>query len=328
MQYRVLGRTGFRVSELGLGGHKYRRWLNPNHFNVERNDEEFYATQKQRNMVIKRAIEAGVNYFDTTNTDEVESLGLALRECSKRKDVYVAIMIVFPFRKMKATSKSEWRRVLLDEIELRLKLLDTNYADIFNLHMPEDNFSTEYFTYIIELLRELKSEGKIRAVGASTHEPRFLAELIRKYDCFDTIMVRYNYFQKEAKEELLPLCKLLNIGVVAMKPVSWPYYGIPFTYFCENKMHNNYTPVQASIKWILKSPEVSCVVASVNSLEELEENIETFHKDGYIDEKMLEACLNYALGEKGKDILKKLVTHPYKDISGYAKKALEGWRVI
>jgi len=330
MKYRVLGRTGFRVSELGVGGHEYRRLLNPEHFNVKRDEKEFYATQKQRNRTIKRAIEAGINYFDTTLIDEVESLGLALKEVGRRKDVFVSIMAIFPFRKLKSVPKSEWESVLLKEIEKRLKLLHTDYADIFNLHMPEDNYSTEHFTYTIELLRSLKREGKIRAIGASTHEPRFLAELIRKYDCFDTIMVRYNYFLKEAREALFPLCKMLNVGVVVMKPVSWPYYGIPFTYLCENGgvNKNSYTPVQASIKWILSSPEVSCVVASVNSLEELEENIGTFQKHEYVNEKILEECLNLALSAKGKDILKKLATHPYKDVSGYAKKALEGWKVI
>jgi aryl-alcohol dehydrogenase-like predicted oxidoreductase len=328
MKYNVLGRTGFKVSALGIGGHEYRRWLNPYHFNMARDVKEFYRTQEQRNEIIKKALDAGINYFDTTHKEEVESLGLALEKWGRRKDVFVAIMSIFPFRRMKEAPKSRWRDILLDEIESRLRLLNTSYADVFNLHMPEDNYSTELFTYTIGLLMELKESGKIRAIGASTHEPKFLAELMRKYDCFDTVMVRYNYFLKDAKETLFPLCKMLNVGVVVMKPICWPYYGIPFAYFCENEnVASAYTPIQASIKWILNSPEVSCVVASVNSIEELEEDIETLYKEVPVDDKILEKCLQHALSDKSKQILQKLSTHSYRDIREYARKALEGWKV-
>ncbi|MBC7091921.1 MAG: aldo/keto reductase [Nitrososphaeria archaeon] len=329
MRYHVLGRTGLHVSELGIGGHEYRRWLNPNHFNIERDDKEFYNTQEERNTLIKKALDAGINYFDTTLKEEVESLGLALKKWDKRKDAIVAIMAIFPFKKLKDSPKSRWRDIILDEIEARLKLLYTDYADIFNVHMPEDNYTREYFTFVIELLNELKGMGKIRAIGASTHEPAFLAELIRKYDCFDTVMVGYNYFMKDAKDILFPICKAHNVGVVVMKPISWPYYGIPISYFQENRnIQYNYTPAQASIKWILDTQEVSTVVPSVNSIQELEENINTFSIKEPLDENILVECLKTALSEKGKEILKRLAQHPYKDISGYAKKALDGWKVI
>jgi aryl-alcohol dehydrogenase-like predicted oxidoreductase len=57
-----------------------------------------------------------------------------------------------------------------------------------------------------------------------TQPPR--AELMRRHDCFDTVMVRYNYHLQEAREALFPLCKALDVGVVVMKPLTWPYYGI------------------------------------------------------------------------------------------------------
>jgi aryl-alcohol dehydrogenase-like predicted oxidoreductase len=325
MQYRLLGRTGFRVSELGIGGHEYRRWLNPLHFKNSFDMEEFNRTQEGRNEIIKRALDAGINYFDTTLKEEVESIGLALRKCNKRRDVFVAIMVIFPFRKFKENPRQRWRDIILEEIEERLKLLYTDYADIFNIHLPEDNYSLEFFNYMMDLLKELKKQEKIKFIGASSHDAAFLAELIRKYDCFDSVMIRYNYYLKEAKEKLFPLCKMLNVGIIAMKPLSWPYYGIPFIYFLpEKSFRSTYTPIQTAIRWILNSPEVSCVVPSINSIDELEENINTFDKIEPINENILEECLKYALSNEAKETLKKLVFHPYKDISCYAKRALEG----
>lgn len=327
MRYRLLGRTGFKVSELGIGGHEYRRWLNPQHFEDGYDREEFYRSQENRNEIIKSALDAGINYFDTTLKEEVESLGLALRKLNKRKDVFVAIMSIYPFRNFKKNPKYRWRDIILEEIEERLKFLYTDYVDIFNIHLPEDNYSQEFFGYMIDLLKELKSQERIRSIGASTHDPVFLAEIMRNYDCLDSIMVRYNYYLKDAKNVLFPLCKKLNVGVIVMKPISWPYYGIPFIYFCgEESFAGAYTPVQTALKWILSSPEVSCVVPSVNSMDELKENIQTSDKDDPINDEILQKCLQCALGSEGKEILHKLASHPYKDISAYARRALEGFK--
>src|SRR3990170_8242565 len=96
MRYMILGRTGLKVSELGLGGHEYRRFLNLRHFPGKRkfeekvSFEELLETQTQRNKLIKRAIDAGVNYFDTTLVEEAQSLGLALEDLGRRRDIYIA----------------------------------------------------------------------------------------------------------------------------------------------------------------------------------------------------------------------------------------------
>jgi len=100
LRYRVLGRTGFKVSELGFGGHEYRRWLNTYHFPGDYDREEFLKSQPERNGFVERAIDSGVNFFDTTLREEAESLGSALKTLGRRRDVHVAAMIVFPFRKM------------------------------------------------------------------------------------------------------------------------------------------------------------------------------------------------------------------------------------
>jgi len=325
MKYRVLGRTGLKVSELGLGGHEYRRPL-PTTLGRwgEIDMEKFMRTQPERNKIIKRAMDVGINYFDTTQMEEAKSLGLALKTLGGRENIHIAAMIIFPFRKMEGKHKAEWREIILQGVEGRLKLLQTRYIDIFNLHEPEDSYSREKFEVTLEALREMKDEEKIRWIGASSHDPRFLAEIIRKYDCFDSVMIPYNYHQQEAREILFPLCKALEIGVVVMKPLSWPYYGIPFIRFgpVEGEEKSPYTPTQLCLRWILKSPEVSTVVPSVNSLEELEENLAAVMKEGEIDEKILDLYFKAATGPGAKEKLEEMLKDPAVDIRYYAKRAL------
>jgi len=335
MRYRVLGRTGLKVSELGLGGHEYARFLNPNHFPGRRGVEEEVSAeelsegQDSRNKLIERAIGAGVNYFDTTLTEECQSLGLALKTIGRRGEIYIATETLWPLRKLKDSPRARWREVVLEGVEGRLGLLQTDYVDVFNVHMPESDYSRKSFEALIEILKEIKDQGKIGAIGASSHRLRFLAELIRRYDCFDSVMIPYNYHRQEARHVLFPLCKALEIGVVVMKPFCWPYYGISFTHFCPAGLKvRGYTPPQMSLRWILGSPEVSTIVPGINTMEELEENLATFTTEHEIDETVLKGCLEMAQSPLGKERLRELcedegIARRRPDIQGYARRALE-----
>ena len=281
-------------------------------------------TQPKRNEIVKRALEAGINYFDTTWIEETKSLGLALKALGKREGIHIAVMMVPLFRKLGENPKSKWRDIIYDGLESRLKLLETKRIDIFNLFSPENNYSREKFEATMEVLKEMKEEGEIVWIGSSSHDPRFLAELIRKYDCFDSVMIRYNYHLQEVREMLFPLCKVLEIGVVVMKPLCWPYYGIPFMRFgpVEGEDKSSYTPAQLCLRWILRSPEVSTVVPSINAIEELEENLAALMKDDEIDEKKLDSYLKVATGPETKKKLEGMLGDPAVDIRYYAERAL------
>ncbi|MEM1580970.1 MAG: aldo/keto reductase [Candidatus Bathyarchaeia archaeon] len=326
MRYRLLGRTGLMVSEIGLGGHEYRRSLPTTLLKWgEIEMDKFMAAQPMRNEIIKRAIEVGINYFDTTFIEEVMSLGNALKSIGvDREKIHIAAMIISPFRKMSENPKSKWRDVLEDEIERILNNLNTKYIDVFNLLFPEDFYSREKFSAYMSIVKEAKEEGKVKWIGASSHEPNFLAELIRKHDCFDVVMVRYNYHLQEARDILFPLCKAMEIGVVVMKPFCWPYYGIPFMRFgpVKGEEKSPYTPAQLCLKWILKSPEVSTVVPSVNNLSELVENIASISKEEKIDEEILKEYLRIATGPEAKERLQKMTSDHDIDIRFFAERAL------
>jgi aryl-alcohol dehydrogenase-like predicted oxidoreductase len=326
MKYRVLGRTGLIVSEIGLGGHEYRRPLPTTLLKWGEIDmEKFMATQPVRNEIVRRAIDLGINYFDITFIEEAMSLGNALKSLRiERERIHIAAMIISPFRKMGQNHRSRWVDIIKDEIERILGALHTKYIDVFNLTFPEDDYSREKFDVLMNIFKEAKEEGKIRWIGSSSHEPYFLAELIRKYDCFDTVMVRYNYYLQEARRILFPLCKAMEIGLVIMKPFCWPYYGIPFMRFgpVKGEEENLYTPAQLCLRWILKSQEVSTVVPSVNNLNELEENVAALSKDEKIDERILNEYLKVATGPEAKEKLKRMTSDPNIDIKFFAERAL------
>ena len=142
MKYRLLGRTGYRVSELGFGGHEYRRPLPSTLGQWGSLDlDQFQRSQALRNHLINRAIDAGINFFDVTQPEEHKSLGLALKEASAREQVYVAIMILRPFDRMRDEPIGTWQQFLFDDVKEKLALLQSKYADLLNVHMPEISFS-------------------------------------------------------------------------------------------------------------------------------------------------------------------------------------------
>lgn len=324
MKHRILGRTGLRVSEIGLGGHEYMRPL-PTTLGRwgEIDHEAFMNKQPDRNELIETAVEAGINYFDATQPEEAKSLGIALQQIGVRDEVYVALMILRPLKKLSSEPQANWNQFIKKDVSEKLDLLQCDYADILNIHLPEIGYSKERLISTIEALKELREEGIIGWIGASSHEPRFLAELIRSFDCFDSVMVRYNYYLQEAREVLFPLCKVREVGVVVMKPIVWPYYGIPFTYFDPRNLEPGpLTAAQTSLRWILRSEEVSTIVPGINTLNELKENMDAIEKDGKVEEKILSEYLMKAKSPEVKAILEKMTNDPRIDIRYFAERVL------
>jgi aryl-alcohol dehydrogenase-like predicted oxidoreductase len=292
-------------------------------------------TQGPRNQLIKRAVEAGVNFFDTGQIDEPQSLGLALKALGRTDRIHVAAETLWPLRRLDEIPRHSWREFLLGDLEKRLRLLGTERIDVFNVHEVENGYSRDKLAFVLSIMKEMKDQGKIGAIGASTHQVRFLAEVIRKFDCFDSVMVPYNYHRQEARDVLFPLCKASDIGVVIMKPFCWPYYGISFHHFCPANLDaGSWTPNQVSLRWILQSPEVSVVVPAMSTMVELEDNLAAATKEGEVDEEVLRRCLETARSLDGKEKLKELLgreeiastctyIHDYIRGLGFAKRALE-----
>jgi aryl-alcohol dehydrogenase-like predicted oxidoreductase len=337
MKYRRLGRTEIQVSELGLGGHEYARILNPYHFPEGRQPEEqiplniLQQTQAPRTHLVAVAIDTGINFLDTGVIEECQSLGLALQTLGRRQDVYVAAEMVGPVRRLTGVPRHEWCDILLDSLEERLATLQTSYIDVFHVHEIMDGYVQSQFEVVIEVLKEAQQQGQIRFLGAADHHPTFLAELIRKYDCFDAVMIPYNFHRQTAARTLFPVCRAHDIGVIVMKPFCWPYYGIPIQHFAKDAgIPTSLSITASSLNWILQSPDISTIVPGTNTLQELHENVQVCQRRDRIDNNMLDRCLEFAKGPQGRSTLHTLCQDPEiastrAHIRGYAERALEGW---
>ena len=192
MEYRILGKTGLKISRMGFGG-----------IPIQRIDAE--GTKK----LIYKLQEAGVNYIDTARAYTVseEYLGYALEGI--RKDFIIA-----------TKSGAKTKEAMAADIETSLKNLRTDYIDLYQIHNPSPAALDEIITPggALEALQEAKEVGKIGHIGITLHT----VELFRRavdFSWAETIMFPYNIVETQA-EELIRVCAERNIGFIDMKPLA------------------------------------------------------------------------------------------------------------
>ena len=201
MNYRVLGKTGWQVTELSLGCATHV---------VSWNEEE------ERNFVatVHRALELGVNFFDTSDSYRTEGW-LAKALGNRSRDVYVAT---------KVGKYAEWTRQPLSYAvpehiylccDASLHRLRTDYIDLYFCHLdpPAD------VGVFIEAFEMLKRQGKIRHYGVSTNDAALLEAFNRTGECAACEM-DYNILDRRAELALLPYAEAHDIGTVVRRPLE------------------------------------------------------------------------------------------------------------
>ena len=192
MEYRILGRTGMKVSRLGFGG-----------IPIQRIDAE--GTK----ALMHRLLEAGVNYIDTARgyTVSEEYLGYALEGI--REHFILAT-------KGRATTKED----MLADIEKSLHNLRTDHIDLYQFHNPSPAALEQILAPggAMEGMLEAKAAGKIRHIGVTTHSVELFARFV-EMDWVETIMFPYNIVENQA-EELIAKCAEKGIGFICMKPLA------------------------------------------------------------------------------------------------------------
>ena len=192
MEYRILGRTGMKVSRLGFGG-----------IPIQRIDAE--GTK----ALMHRLLEAGVNYIDTARgyTVSEEYLGYALEGI--REHFILAT-------KGRATTKED----MLADIEKSLHNLRTDYIDLYQFHNPSPAALEQILAPggAMEGMLEARAAGKIRHIGVTTHSVELFARFV-EMDWVETIMFPYNIVENQA-EELIAKCAEKGIGFICMKPLA------------------------------------------------------------------------------------------------------------
>lgn len=211
MEYAKLGNSSIQVSRLCVGcmsfgdaGSNFHAWT--------LNDEE-------SETLVKRALDLGINFFDTANvysagTSE-EYLGRAIKSNVARDKVVLATKVYFNEGKL---SKAAIHR----EIDESLKRLGTDYVDLYIIHRFDYDTAIEE---TMEALDSLVKAGKVRALGASAmygyqfHNMQLVAER-NGWTPFISMQNHYNLLYREDERELIPICKQQNVALTPYSPLA------------------------------------------------------------------------------------------------------------
>lgn len=192
MEYRVLGKTGLKISRIGFGGIPIQK-----------------ITKEETRPLIYYLMEQGVNYIDTARgyTVSEEYLGYALEGI---RDKFV----------LATKSMARTAQAMEQDIEISMKNLRTDYIDLYQIHNP----TAEELEKVIapggalEALKAAKECGKIGHIGVTLHSAD-LFEKVLQMDWVETVMFPYNIVETQA-ENLIDQCAEKNIGFIDMKPLA------------------------------------------------------------------------------------------------------------
>jgi aryl-alcohol dehydrogenase-like predicted oxidoreductase len=217
MRYVKLGSTGLDVSRLCLGCMS---------FGVpDRGTHAWTLDEEASRPLIRAAVEAGINFFDTANmysdgTSE-EFVGRALAEYTRREEVVIATKVYFPMRRG-PNGGGLSRKVIMHEIDASLRRLGTDYVDLYQIHRFD---STTPLEETMEALHDVVKAGKARYIGASSMwawqfaKAQHIAER-HGWTRFVTMQNHYNLLYREEEREMLPLCLDQGVGVIPWSPLG------------------------------------------------------------------------------------------------------------
>jgi aryl-alcohol dehydrogenase-like predicted oxidoreductase len=215
MQYLNLGNTGLKVSRLCLGCMTYgsSEW------------REWVLNEAESRPFIQRAIEAGINFFDTANMYSTgaseEVVGRALRDFGKRDEIVIATKLFNPMRS-DPNGRGLSRKAVMTEIDHSLKRLGTEYVDLYQTHRWDYSTPIEE---TMEALHDVVKAGKARYIGASSMfawqfaKAQFVAAK-NGWTRFVSMQNHYNLIYREEEREMIPLCQDQGIGLIPWSPLA------------------------------------------------------------------------------------------------------------
>ncbi|WP_436346973.1 aldo/keto reductase [Natronorubrum sp. FCH18a] len=301
MEYTTLGSTGMSVSRIGLGCMSFgtgRDWM---------------LDREESTELIERAIDLGINFFDTANvysTGESERiLGDALAGYDRDAQV-VATKVYAEMDPDNPNSSGLSRKTVEQELEASLERLGMDTVDLYQTHR------WDYETPIEGTLRALDDavrRGKVRYVGTSSMWAHQFAEALQTSDelgleRFATMQNHYNAFYREEEREMLPLCEKEDVGVIPWSPLARgvgtrPLEALESTTrgqtdeyldqipylqgggeeinerIQELAAEKGVTMAQISLAWLLHKEWVDAPIVGTTSVEHLEEAVEAIELD-------------------------------------------------
>jgi aryl-alcohol dehydrogenase-like predicted oxidoreductase len=223
MKYVKLGNTGLHVSRICLGCMSYGKPKvapGPGMLNWP-----WTLSEDESRPFIKRALEAGINFFDTANVysmGESEAvLGRAIRDFARRDEVVIATKVNSPMRP-DPNGRGLSRKAILSEVDKSLERLGTDYIDLYIIHRFDYQTPMEE---TVEALNDVVRSGKARYLGASSmHAWQFMKMLglqrAHGWAAFVSMQNYYNLLYREEEREMLRLCASEGIGVTPWSPLA------------------------------------------------------------------------------------------------------------
>jgi aryl-alcohol dehydrogenase-like predicted oxidoreductase len=217
MRYVKLGATGLDVSPVAIGAMSYGE--------PDRGHPAWSLDEEQARPLIKHALEAGINFFDTANMysngSSEEILGRALKDFADRDDVVIATKLRHPMRPG-PNGKGLSRKAIMTEIDHSLRRLGTDYVDLYQIHRNDHATPPEE---TLEALSDLVKAGKVRYLGASSMFAWEFAKALhlqKQHDWarFVSMQDHYNLLAREEEREMLPLCLDEGVGTIVWSPLA------------------------------------------------------------------------------------------------------------
>jgi len=295
MNYRRFGKTGWKVSEIGYGMWGLAGWTGSDANEVD--------------DALRKAVDMGCNFFDTAwaygDGRSEKILGQLIKDYRDKK-LYAATKI--PPKNRKWPSKPEYalkevfpNDYIIEYTEKSLKNLGIESIDLLQFHVWEDSWSDndEWKSAITKLTKE----GKVKHWGISVNrwEPNNSLQSL-KTNLFSSVQVIYNIFDQSPEDELFPLCKDLDIGIIARVPFDegtltgmltyetvFPKDDWRSTYFVPQNLKSSVdhanalkplipdgmTMAQMALRFILSNPDVGTIIPGMRKIKNVEANIGT-----------------------------------------------------
>jgi aryl-alcohol dehydrogenase-like predicted oxidoreductase len=270
MESAQLGKSDLRISRIAMGC------------------MSLGTEQASNEKMLHRAIEGGINYFDTADLYgkglNEESLGAALK--TKRKEVIIATKGGNQWR----SDGSGWdwnpsKDYILSCAENSLRRLQTDYIDLYQLH---GGTMQDPIDETIEAFEILKQQGKIRWYGISSIRPNVIREYVKRSNIV-SVMMQYSLLDRRPEETCLDLLHQNNIGVLARGSVASGLLvdkpARPYLNYSAEEVENaaaaihslsseQRTPAQTAIQYVLQHPALSAAVVGVRILAQLEDALQ------------------------------------------------------
>jgi aryl-alcohol dehydrogenase-like predicted oxidoreductase len=298
MKYTNLGKSGLKVSRICLGTMTYGspQW------------REWILSEETSRPFLKRALELGINFFDTADMYSLgkseEILGRAIKDFTQRDKVIIATKVFFEMSD-DPNDKGLSRKHILHSIDASLRRLGTDYVDLYQIHRYDYETPLEE---TLEALHDVIRAGKARYIGASSmHAWQFARALyladLHGWTRFVSMQNHYNLIYREEEREMNPLCRSEGVGIIPWSPLARGFlagnrrkqdwgdtirarsddyaqklYYEDWDFEVSDRVakiarDRNVSPTQIALAWLLNKPGISAPIIGATRMEHLEQAV-------------------------------------------------------